>query len=280
MDSMDLKTPDKNKNKGKGPLIAVIAAVVVLGGAGAYFALQSGTEQATQDGPPSLELEESTLQGRIFDSSLKAHEIEEGDFDAPSDAVLETITIETYSNGNPSNPFHYFWTENDLTVEEVLANISAPAGTKVIIGEFDPVENCYNTSPAGPWPLFDPLDGNFGHCEVPLSHVIEGGKGFFVFITETFEYVAEHPDAEWGMEYSTELPSTFDIVIPDTAAGWILVPAPADLETALAPYQSRIISVYEQLTADTFSEITDNYSSRSTDFGLIWVEVEATQSQS
>jgi flagellar basal body-associated protein FliL len=204
----DLNSPQKGKSKVL-PIALVSLAILFVGGiTGAYFYL--GQPDFVSDVPPTLDLIGSKFQGQSIGDQLGSLVFDQTDVD--------TYSAPTNANFKPATKgVQYYFSEREITVEEIIKNIKPQSGLQILIAFYSPGEEelgtnkCYYIYPKGPYS---------GTCEIQnvMNFKLPKGRGYAIIGSKDFEYnsdVIKNAKTSPSAEYLENFKAN---------EGWVLLP--------------------------------------------------------
>ncbi len=206
--SCDIEPPKQKKSKVL-PVALISLAILFVGGiTGAYFYL--GQPDFVSDVPPTLDLIGSKFQGQSIGDQLGSLVFDQTDvdtFSAPANANFKTAT----------KGVQYYYSEQEITVDELIKNIKPEAGLQILIAFYSPGETelgtnkCYYIYPTGPYSET---------CEIQnlMNFKIPKGRGYAVIGSKDFEYnsnLIKNAKTTPSVDYLENFKSN---------EGWVLLP--------------------------------------------------------
>jgi cysteine-rich repeat protein len=267
----ETKTPQENASnqmaasektptpKRKGGLFKIVLAVLILavaGGAAAwYFLGMPGVDEQ----PPSLELAGSKFQGQSIGEQLGSLVFDQGDVDSyqtPSGASFKMS----------EKGVHYFYSEQDLTVDEIIQNIKPKDGLQVLVAFYSPGEEalgtdaCYYIYPKGPY-------GNTCEITNPANFTVPAGRGVAIIGSDSFEY------NENALKGANKLASkNFVNEYVGDVQGWLLIPIKGSGDINVAAEGS----VWKMTSDNKFDKVADKANPQlAGSYSLAWFKLGA-----
>jgi len=249
----DLKTPEKKKSKALPIALTSLAFVFVIGIVGAYFYL--GQPDFVSDVPPSLDMVGSKFQGQSIGDQLGSLVFDKTDVDtyvAPQNADFKTS----------SKGVQYFYSEENVTVDEIIENIKPQNGLQLLVAFYSPGEEemgtdeCYYIYPKGPYQ---------DTCEITnaMNFNVPKGRGYAVISSKDIEYNSD------VLKSSKTVPSSDYLENYVANTGWVLLPV-TKAETLKTDYSDNIWV----LSADNYFEKTDQDSPElKNNYTMAWFKI-------
>jgi len=246
----DLEVPKKGKTSIL-PIALIslgIFFVAIIGGA--YFYL--GRPDFVSDVPPTLDSVGSKFKGQSIGGQLGTLVFDRTDvnnYEIPENAVFDSS----------AEGIQYYYSEQDLTVEEIIKNIKPVENLRILVAFYSPRDKCYYIYPKGPYQ---------GTCEISniSDFKIPVGRAYTIISSKEVEYnsnIIKNSKTEPESEYIDEYKSV---------EGWVLLPVKS--ESTLLTDLSNNIWV---LTADnTFQKTDPDNPSLKNNYHMAWFKITAS----
>jgi hypothetical protein len=245
----DLEAPKKGKSSIL-PVALISLAIIFVGIiGGAYYYL--GQPDFVSDVPPTLDRVGSKFKGQSIGENLGTLVFDQTDVD--SYEVPENAVFDSSDEG-----IEYYYSEQDLTIDEIIQNIKPEQGLQILIAYYVPQDDCYYICPKGPYPAT---------CEIrnTKDFKIPAGRGYSIISSKEFEYnsnIIKNAKSEPESEYLNEYKSV---------EGWILLPIKS--ESTLSTDLSDNIWI---LTADnSFQKADSDNPSLKNNYHMAWFKITA-----
>lgn len=243
----ELKNPEKKKSKVLPIALTSLAFVFVIGIVGAYFYL--GQPDFVSDVPPSLDIIGSKFQGQSIGDKLGSLVFDQNDVDMyeePEGSLFK----------NSTKGVQYYYSEQDITVEEIIKQFKPQQGLQLLVAFYSPGEEslgtkeCYYIYPKGPYQ---------DTCEITdiKNFAVPAGRGFAVISSKEVEYNSN------VLKSSKIVPSSDYLENYVATTGWVLLPV-TNADTLKSEYSNNVWvlstdNYFEKIDADN-PELKNNYS--------------------
>ncbi|MBI2634748.1 fibronectin type III domain-containing protein [Candidatus Peregrinibacteria bacterium] len=239
-------------NSGKRIAVYLLLAALALGSA-VYYA----TKNIDGDTPPKFDLsiKGSRFLGKISSDEACHQALPGYKFTASESWVEPSGTAYTLAVGG-----HFYHSENDLTIEQILNSIRPIDGNKVIIVHYDPATDKWFTYPEIP----DPKNRPFS-----LNSTVYKNNAFMIISCKESEIT--------GIKDERTAADTLPYQIQTVDGNrWILVPQTGD-PNVLDQISDKLVSVWYQdndrVDEDSFKEWTDE-SGLNQEFKTMWLKLD------
>jgi hypothetical protein len=178
--------------------------------------------------------------------------------------IEESEELEIYENGRSrlGRDIQYFYSENDISVEEIVESIVPQRSNKFVIAYYDPEVRNWYTYPRGPFK--ETLELKKSEID---DFIIPAGHAFVIGAERNFETV--------NLKHGTEQPRSTLFEIDDLERGWTLLSVKnnTDFQNLIEKCENRVRSIWVQKANNDFEKTEKSYPRLSTGYHLVWFNI-------